>query len=100
MGDITDSYFSPFQLIMLVNGQPFNVSTIRNFNQRRLRAGAGNCTLLPEFHPYDFLTVDTYGVSYTTVSFVMAYAAFSLALLCFTWQVFSVRIHTLHYLWR
>jgi len=34
---------------MLVNGQPFNVSTIRNVGLRRLRASNGNCTLLPEF---------------------------------------------------
>jgi hypothetical protein len=39
---------------MLVNGQPFNVFTIRNVALRRLRADAGNCTLLPEFRPVRF----------------------------------------------
>jgi hypothetical protein len=39
---------------MLVYGQPFNVSTIRNVSLRRLSADAGNCTLLPEFRPVRF----------------------------------------------
>jgi len=43
-----------FQVIMLINGQPFTVSTIRNDSLRRLRASAGNCTLLPEFRPVRF----------------------------------------------
>jgi len=47
-------FLSLFQLIMLVNGQHFNVSTIRNDSLRRLRAFAGNCTLLPEFRPVQF----------------------------------------------
>jgi len=90
-------FLSLLQLIMLLNGQPFNVSTIRNVSLRRLRAYAGNCNLLPEFRPVRF-PHSKYGVSYTTVSSVTAYAAFSLALLCFTWQVFSVHIRTRHYL--
>jgi len=82
-------FYSLFQLITLVNGQPFNVSTIRK-NLSRLRASAGSCTLLPEFPLYDFPTVHTYGVSYTTVSSVMAYAAFSLALLCLHGRCFQL----------
>jgi len=39
---------------MPINGQPFTVSTIRNDNLRRLRASAGNYTLLPEFRPVRF----------------------------------------------
>jgi len=39
---------------VLINGQPFTVSTIRNDNLRSLRASAGNCTLLPEFRPVRF----------------------------------------------
>ena len=30
---------------------PFTVSTVRHTSLRRLRALAGNCTLLPEFRP-------------------------------------------------
>jgi len=43
-----------FQVIMLINGQPFTVSTNRYDSLRRLRSSAGNCTLLPEFRPVRF----------------------------------------------
>ena len=36
---------------MLINGQPFTVSTERYDNLRLLRASAANCALLPEFRP-------------------------------------------------
>jgi len=91
-------FLSLFQLIMLVNGQPLNVSTIPNDSLRRLRHLPAIALCFPNSALYVFPTVHTYGVSYTTVSSITAYAAFSLALLCFTWQVFSVLIRTRHYL--
>ena len=39
---------------MLINGQPFTATTEPYHNLRRLRASAGNCTLLPEFCPVRF----------------------------------------------
>jgi len=39
---------------MLINGQPFTVSTERYDNLRRLRASDGSCTLFPEFRPVRF----------------------------------------------
>jgi len=39
---------------MRVNGQSFSVSTTRYEDLRRLRACAGNCTLLPVFNPVHF----------------------------------------------
>jgi len=43
-----------FQVITHVNEQPFTVSTSRYDRLRRLRASAGNCTLLPGFRPVRF----------------------------------------------
>jgi len=43
-----------FQIIMLINGRPFTVSTERFDILRRMRASAGTSPLLPEFRPVRF----------------------------------------------
>jgi hypothetical protein len=91
-------FLSLFQLIMLVNGQPFNVSAIRNVGLRRLRADAGNCTLLTEFRPV--------GYPHSRYTWHLLYHGFFCHGICcfptgsfaFYMQVFLFRIRKRHYL--
>ena len=50
----TKNFLFLFQIIVLINGRPFTVSTERFDILRRMRASAGTSLLLPEFRPLRF----------------------------------------------